>query len=100
MNTRAALYQKLMCQHHAAKSELKKLQEQLQASQGMSLLRHELSRHDCSDIGSEPPPALPLFLFHLAGVARDQPAVDALTARIGEVQSMILNALCLYLFVH
>ena len=41
MIKRAALYQSLMLQHHAAKSELAKLQEQLQASQGMSVLRHE-----------------------------------------------------------
>ena len=37
MIKRDALYQSLMLQHYAAKSELVKLQ----ASQGMSLLRHE-----------------------------------------------------------
>ena len=41
MITRAALYQRLMLQHYATQSELTKLQEQLQASQGMSLIRHE-----------------------------------------------------------
>ena len=41
MITHAALYQKLMLQHYATQSELAKLQEQLQASQGMSLTRHE-----------------------------------------------------------
>ena len=89
MNTRAALYQRLMIQHHAAKSELQKLQEQLQASQGMSfsgintssgLFRYRILAFSGIAL---------ILIFWFAAAARDQPAIDALTAWVSEMQSMI-----------
>ena len=84
MNTHAALYQRLMVQHHATKSELQKLQEQLQASQGTSFFRRGrlivVSTRDLSLLRH-----CPYFYFIFAAVAREQSTVNELTARIGEV---------------
>ena len=40
MAKRAGLYKSLMLRHLAATSELAKVRAQLQASQGMSIIRH------------------------------------------------------------
>ena len=41
MVKRAALYKSLLLRYHATTSEVVELRRQLQASQGMSVLRHE-----------------------------------------------------------
>ena len=85
---RAGLYKSLLVRHLAVTTELAKARDQLQASQGMSIPGIDIPpwfyRHNVlasSDI-------VLISIFWLAAAARDQPAVDALTARVREIQGM------------